>query len=133
MEQQQRTAYINGPLKHLSVWLYFDLFLFLWQIFPLTLIIDIWQSSGVNNVKIWRSHGNWVLYYNINKYVISGLLSLYMWCINIQTDMQQPKSIHVRQDAQRAITLTKFGLLKTVHTVKIASSAFWLTVHAHRL
>lgn len=40
------------------------------------------------------------------------MLSLLIWFINMQTDMQQPESIHARQDAQRAITLTKVGLLK---------------------
>lgn len=39
------------------------------------------------------------------------MLSLLIWFINMQTDMQQPESIHARQDAQRAITLTKVGLL----------------------
>lgn len=36
----------------------------------------------------------------------------FYWFINMQTDMQQPESIHARQDAQRAITLIKVGLLK---------------------
>lgn len=49
------------------------------------------------------------------------MLSLLIWFINMQTDMQQPESIHARQDAQRAITLTKVGLLKSVHKLQINS------------
>lgn len=50
----------------------------------------------------------------MDKYVILGMLSLFIWFINVQTDMQQPESIRARQDAQRGITVTKVALLKCV-------------------